>query len=304
MCKKLSLLAAVVLAFGLVEQPACGADVKVNFQSKTQGSREVPAGYIPDYGDPFADRGNGWKYGWNRDITADARDRDSANAVDQRYDTFLHLQKAADAIWEIEVPNGAYTLFMVCGDPDNTDQTNTFDVEGVILTDPDGQDRFDEYNVIAVVTDGRLTIKPAPGASNCKIMFVDIMGVTLVKARNPSPADGEKYLQTWANLSWTPGDGAVSHDVYIGETFEDVNSGAAGTFRGNVASPFFTVGFFGFPYPDGLVPGPLTIGELTKLRPTVQPSTKAPFGASGSLRARLMSPALPTAPSIKIPLWP
>ncbi len=255
MYRKLLLLAAVVLAFGLVEDPACGGEVKVNFQSRTQGSMEVPAGYVPDYGDAFGDRGNGWKYGWSRDITADARDRNSANAVDQRYDTLLHLQKAADAIWEIELPNGAYTLFMVGGDPDNTDQINNFDVEGVILTDPDGQDRFDEYNVIAVVTDGRLTIKPAPGASNCKIMFVDILGVTLVKARNPSPVDGEKYLETWANLSWTPGDTAASHDVYVGESFEDVNSGAAGTLRGNVATVFFTVGFFGVPYPDGLVPG-------------------------------------------------
>ncbi len=251
------MLAAVVLAFGLVEDPACGGEVKVNFQSRTQGSMEVPAGYLPDYGDAFGDRGNGWKYGWNRDITADSRDRNSANAVDQRYDTLLHLQKAADAIWEIELPNGAYTLFIVGGDPDNTDQVNNFDVEGVILTDPDGQDRFDDYNVIAVLTDGRLTIKPAPGASNCKIMFVDIMGVKLVKARNPIPVDGEKYLETWANLSWTPGEAAASHDVYVGESFEDVNSGAAGALGGNVASPFFIVGLGlpGDPYPGGLVPG-------------------------------------------------
>ncbi len=75
------------------------------------------------------------------------------------------------------------------------------------------------------------------------------------RARRPDPKDGAVHTNTWVSLSWAAGDSAVSHDVYLGETFDDVNSGAAATFRGNVASPFFTAGFFGSPYPDGLVPG-------------------------------------------------
>jgi len=71
----------------------------------------------------------------------------------------------------------------------------------------------------------------------------------------PSPADGATLLATWVNLAWKPGDLAASHDVYLSESFADVKSGAAGAFRGNVASPFFTAGFVGVPYPDGLVPG-------------------------------------------------
>ncbi len=71
----------------------------------------------------------------------------------------------------------------------------------------------------------------------------------------PTPADGATLLATWVNLAWKPGDLAASHDVYLGESLDDVNSGAAGTLRGNVASPFFTAGFVGVPYPDGLVPG-------------------------------------------------
>jgi hypothetical protein len=75
------------------------------------------------------------------------------------------------------------------------------------------------------------------------------------KARGPSPKDGALLTDIWANLSWSPGDYAVSHDVYVGDNFDDVNSGAEGTFVGNQEGTFIVVGFPGFPYPDGLVPG-------------------------------------------------
>jgi len=76
-----------------------------------------------------------------------------------------------------------------------------------------------------------------------------------LKAYNPVPADGDLYLDTWATLSWTAGDTAVSHDIYMGENPTDVNDGAADTFRSNEGSAFFIAGFPGYPYPDGLVPG-------------------------------------------------
>ena len=62
-------------------------------------------------------------------------------------------------------------------------------------------------------------------------------------------------MDTWASISWKPGAFAVSHDVYFSENFDDVDSGAEGTFQGNQASTEFVVGFPGFPYPEGLVPG-------------------------------------------------
>jgi hypothetical protein len=74
-------------------------------------------------------------------------------------------------------------------------------------------------------------------------------------ALGPKPEDGALYPDTWVNLSWLPGGFAVSHDVYIGENFEAVDAGAEGTFQGNQAETFIVVGFPGFPYPDGLVPG-------------------------------------------------
>ena len=74
-------------------------------------------------------------------------------------------------------------------------------------------------------------------------------------AWRPNPKDGALLALTWGTLSWSAGDWAVSHDVYIGENFDDVNNGAADTFVGNQSATDIIVGFPGFPFPDGLVPG-------------------------------------------------
>ncbi len=81
-----------------------------------------------------------------------------------------------------------------------------------------------------------------------------VLGVK-TQARTPDPRDRSLYADTWATLSWSPGDLAVSHDVYFGDNFDDVNDGAEGTFQGNQVSTFLVVGFPGFAFPDGLVPG-------------------------------------------------
>ena len=74
-------------------------------------------------------------------------------------------------------------------------------------------------------------------------------------ARRPDPEDGALFENTWGNLSWRAGHYAVSHDVYMGTSFDDVNDGAADTFVGNSGQTMQIVGFAGFPVPDGLVPG-------------------------------------------------
>ncbi|MFB0554794.1 MAG: hypothetical protein ACETWQ_15935, partial [Phycisphaerae bacterium] len=70
-----------------------------------------------------------------------------------------------------------------------------------------------------------------------------------------NPKNGAMLEDTWANLSWRAGDFAVSHDVYLGDNFDDVNDGAAETFQGNQTATSLTIGFPGFPYPDGLIRG-------------------------------------------------
>ena len=75
------------------------------------------------------------------------------------------------------------------------------------------------------------------------------------QASGPSPKDGALHLATWVNLEWRPGDFAVSHDVYIGDNFDDVNDGAADTFQGNQTVTALLAGFPGFAIPGGFVAG-------------------------------------------------
>ncbi|MHC4168186.1 MAG: LamG domain-containing protein [Planctomycetota bacterium] len=76
-------------------------------------------------------------------------------------------------------------------------------------------------------------------------------------AFRPEPADGAMHEATWANLGWIPGDLAVSHDLYFGTSFDDVNvnGGAEETFVGNLTTTSQVVGFPTFPAPEGLQPG-------------------------------------------------
>jgi hypothetical protein len=85
--------------------------------------------------------------------------------------------------------------------------------------------------------------------------LIENPGGTVTQALRPEPADGALHEDTWAILRWLPGDFAVSHDVYIGENFDDVNDGLESTFQGNLAAASITLGFPGFAFPDGLVPG-------------------------------------------------
>jgi len=86
-------------------------------------------------------------------------------------------------------------------------------------------------------------------------------------AAGPDPADGAILEQDWANLSWQPGTWAVSHDVYFGTSFEDVDQGAEGTFIGNTTSTFQVVGFPGFPAPEGLQPGTTYYWRVDEVNP-------------------------------------
>ncbi|MFC1633350.1 LamG-like jellyroll fold domain-containing protein [Planctomycetota bacterium] len=95
-------------------------------------------------------------------------------------------------------------------------------------------------------------------------------GEGLPQAFGPSPADGAMHEDTWVTLSWKPGDFAVTHDVYLGDNFDDVDNGTGDTFRGNQGAAFYVAGFPGFAYPEGLVPGTTyywRIDEINDLNP-------------------------------------
>jgi hypothetical protein len=74
-------------------------------------------------------------------------------------------------------------------------------------------------------------------------------------ATRPEPADGATLEATWVELTWSPSALALSHDVYLGDNFDDVNDGTGETFIGNQGTASLVVGLPGFTYPEGFVTG-------------------------------------------------
>ena len=62
------------------------------------------------------------------------------------------------------------------------------------------------------------------------------------QATIPNPASPSSGISINADLSWTEGSGATSHDVYFGTSFSDVNNGTGGTFKGNQPGTTYELG--------------------------------------------------------------
>ncbi|HYG74530.1 MAG TPA: tandem-95 repeat protein [Planctomycetota bacterium] len=158
-----------------VNDPTHMIALKINFQ---QAASSTPPDYLADSGNTFGDRGNGYSYGWNAANGTTSRDRNAANAPDQRYDTLQHMQKPENpnARWEIALPNGTYTVRAVCGDPSFFDSVYRLNVEGTLTVSgtPTSTVKWFEGTRTVLVTDGALTISNGDGAANNKLCFVEI----------------------------------------------------------------------------------------------------------------------------------
>jgi N-acetylneuraminic acid mutarotase len=150
------------------------ATIRVNFQPS---DAPIPAGYFADSGATFADRGNGYSYGWDADDTTAVRDRNAPSSVDQRYDTFAHMQLGGvNRKWEIALPNGAYQVRVVAGDPNYYDSNDRITADGALVLAgvPSAQNPWIDATRTVTVADGRLTISPTSTATNAKIDFIEI----------------------------------------------------------------------------------------------------------------------------------
>lgn len=78
--------------------------------------------------------------------------------------------------WEFALPNGAYEVRIVAGDPAAFDSDLRLDVENTRALEgiPTTDNRWIDSTVQVVVSDGRLTLTNAPGASNNKLSFIEI----------------------------------------------------------------------------------------------------------------------------------
>ncbi|MCP4453816.1 MAG: DUF4457 domain-containing protein [Planctomycetes bacterium] len=61
--------------------------------------------------------------------------------------------------------------------------------------------------------------------------WVEVAGESPFFASGPDPEDGiDDVLRDGVSLNWTPGEYAATHNVYFGESFEDVNAGTVPTY--------------------------------------------------------------------------
>jgi len=149
----------------------------------------------------------------------------------QRMDTLPSL--TGYSLYGITPPMpGDVGPFVIGRGPGTTD-INTFTYEGII-------DDVRVYHGILTETE-------------VLAVFEDRSGYPC--AYDPDPEDGALHEDIKVTLSWRPGPYAVSHDVYLGDNFDNVDNGTGETFRGNQPGLSYVSGSQGFAYPDGLVPG-------------------------------------------------
>jgi glucose/arabinose dehydrogenase len=157
-------------ALNLQETYDLAHPISINFQIV---GAPTPAGYLPDTGLTYADRGNGQTYGWSSDHTDTARDR-NVNP-DPRLDTLNQLK--AGQRWEIGLPNGTYRVYVSVGDPSFGNFTPTLNIEGVnafadLTLAANG---FQFVSRTVTVADGRLTLDQGPDADKeLRLNYVQI----------------------------------------------------------------------------------------------------------------------------------
>ncbi|NET74258.1 MAG: hypothetical protein F6K62_26045 [Sphaerospermopsis sp. SIO1G2] len=149
--------------------------LKINFQDDTEPAY---ADYRVDGGALFGDRGGGYFYGWDTDITGYARNRNNNRSANEAYDTLVHMSynDGLDATWEIELPNGDYLVQIALGDPSYTNSVYDLQVEGVTLVNgtPTSSQRWLEVSARVTVNDGRLTLSNGASTTYQKINFIEI----------------------------------------------------------------------------------------------------------------------------------
>jgi len=71
-----------------------------------------------------------------------------------------------------------------------------------------------------------------------RIILSDQRAIAKELARDPSPADGATDRPLDTTLSWSPGEFAAAHDVYLGTSFDDVNTATTPTSAGQTATTY------------------------------------------------------------------
>ncbi|WP_395742478.1 Ig-like domain-containing protein [Prosthecobacter sp.] len=164
----------------LTYDPPAPLMAKINFQST---ATPTPNGWSADNGEVFAER-NGLTYGWNKDHTAQGRDRNAM--TDQRQDSFIRMQ--AGARWEIAVANGEYDVTLSVGDA-TAASTNTLNVEGASAWSAAAcaAGAFEMKTRRVLVSDGRLTLDNGGAAGGATALdYVEISSASSIPSATPN----------------------------------------------------------------------------------------------------------------------
>ncbi len=225
-----------------------GSIIGFNFQPAT-GPSEAP--YLADSGATVADRGNGWNYGWNSDLSARAEVTNFTSSALSN----THIGLPPGAEWSLEeVPAGRYRVTVAVGGP-NRQTLNTINAEGETVHAAKflGSKKTALASAVVMVVDGKLTLDNGSSANNeTSVAFLEIdPEPTSSFEIEDATSDVTEEIGAWSVVSTGPG--ATRREASGG-------SGSAYTFR-----PFLDGGFYevALRWPGGTAFASLVPVEIT-----------------------------------------
>ncbi len=153
--------------------------IHINF---TASDGDPVANYLADTGQVFGMQTSGFAYGWTRDDSLSAVDRNAANSPDEVHDSFHEMQARAsgNARWHIALPNGTYLVHILMGDPNSTDGRYRVNAKGgtglkaAVRGQPTADIPWVENTITLKVLGGKIWVLNAAGARANTIDAIDI----------------------------------------------------------------------------------------------------------------------------------
>ncbi|MDS0528309.1 hypothetical protein NNC19_21720 [Clostridium sp. SHJSY1] len=191
--------------------------------------------------------GSGIKAGWYKGLI-----QSSLNSPTKTLDGLTVDNSTSGGVIKLEITGlsaGTHTLTTWHSFYDNVKgSTMSLSVDGTVkakgikgptrVTDDDAAGRaYVSFNATSGKT-VQVLIKPEGNGTfnNAVLNAFEVDGVNPFKSiSKPSPANGDEHFLQENGLSWKEGEGAISHDVYLGTDFDSVNTAntKSSLFKGN-----------------------------------------------------------------------
>jgi hypothetical protein len=137
---------------------------------------ETAAGYVPDVGDTFGERGGGLSFGWSSARGEMARYIEPPIAgLDVKLWTAVEMAADQAGTWEVALPNGAYQIAVVAGGPGAvTVQSVSAEGAALVFGLPTDYAPWVKGAAKVTVLDGKLTLTNTAGTAGNWLCYVDI----------------------------------------------------------------------------------------------------------------------------------